>query len=46
MLPWLGTVVSNKSYSREILEQLSMVFQYVEKNYTHPIKLADERCRC
>jgi AraC-like DNA-binding protein len=34
-------MVSNKPYSREILEQLSMVFQYVEKNYTHPIKLED-----
>lgn len=34
-------MVTNKPYSREILEQLSMVFQYVEKNYTHPIKLSD-----
>jgi AraC-like DNA-binding protein len=30
-----------KSHSHEILEQLSFVFQYIEKNYTHSIKLGD-----
>ncbi|KMY50194.1 AraC family transcriptional regulator [Peribacillus loiseleuriae] len=39
---------SNVSYegktdvnSKEILEQLALVFQYIERNYTHPIKLED-----
>ncbi|WP_211745659.1 AraC family transcriptional regulator [Paenibacillus sp. Marseille-Q4541] len=32
---------NNEVNSQEILERLSIVFEYIEKNYTHPIKLED-----